>query len=415
MTSYPITLTRKELYDKVWSQPVHTLAKEYGISDVGLKKICRRRDIPTPGLGYWAKVAHGKAVRRTPLPPAKPEQSNVIVIHGSSEYGPPHVSTEAEADWVEREGQPEYRVTANFTDEYRHVLVLATAKRLRKEKNEGWLVAPHGCLAVRVSRAQLARALSILDALLIACEARGWEVAAAMPPPRRRPRSDTFWYPSQGQWTSDMPKERPAETGMIIRKQFVSFAVTESGRDAPPTPADIRAWRKQYPYGTGGPPPRLVPAGDLLLEIHSHPWVTTRRNFRDTEKKRLEDQLNAVIVGFVRMAAGLRSHALKEALERRQQARAARRRREEERRRQELERNIAHFQKGMERWQWRQTAKEFLRMVRTEARRRSLDTEAIDEWLEWADAYIDERGLEGFFDKWRLSDGGASPDAKSRH
>src|SRR4029450_4509887 len=72
MTSRPIRLTRKELYDKVWSQPVHTLAKEYGISDVGLKKICKRRDIPTPGLGYWAKVAHGKTVRRTPLPPAKP-------------------------------------------------------------------------------------------------------------------------------------------------------------------------------------------------------------------------------------------------------------------------------------------------------------------------------------------------------
>jgi hypothetical protein len=152
----------------------------------------------------------------------------------------------------------------------------------------------------------------------------------------------------------------------------------------------------------------------LLLEIHSHPWVTTRRKFRDTEKKPLEDQLNAVIVGFVRMAAGLRSHALKEALERRQEAQAARRRREEERRRQELERNIAHFQKGMERWKWRQTAKEFLRMVRTEARRRSLDKEALHEWVAWADAYIDQRGLEGFFDKWRLSDAGASPDAKSR-
>ena len=142
--------------------------------------------------------------------------------------------------------------------------------------------------------------------------------------------------------------------------------------------------------------------------------MTTRRNFRDTEKKRLEDQLNAVIVGFVRMAAGLRSHALKEALEQREQARAARRRREEERRRQELERNIAHLQKGMERWQWRQTAKEFLRMARTEARRRSLDKEAIDEWLAWADAYVDQRGLDGFFDKWQRSEAGASSDAKTR-
>jgi len=103
MASHPITLTRKELYEKVWSQPVHTLAKEYGISDVGLKKTYKRRDIPTPGLGDWAKLAHGKTVRRIPLPPVKPEQSDVIVIHGSSEYGTPHVSSEAEADWVERE------------------------------------------------------------------------------------------------------------------------------------------------------------------------------------------------------------------------------------------------------------------------------------------------------------------------
>jgi hypothetical protein len=211
-----------------------------------------------------------------------------------------------------------------------------------------------------------------------------------------------------------MPKERPAETGVIIRKQFVSFALSESGQQAPPTPADIRAWRKQYPYGTGGPPPRLVPAGELLLEIHSHPWVTTRRNFRDTEKKRLEDQLNAIIVGFVRMAAGLRAHAIKRAIERRQKARAERRRREEERRRQELERNIAHLQKGMERWQWRQSAKEFLQMVRTEARRRSLDKERIEEWLAWADAYIDQRGLEGFFDRWRLSEAESSPNARTR-
>ena len=53
-------------------------------------------------------------------------------------------------------------------------------------------------------------------------------------------------------------------------------------------------------------------------------------------------------------------------------------------------------------------------MIRTEARRRSLDKEAMREWLAWADAYIDERGLEGFFDRWRLSETGLSPDPKTR-
>src|SRR2546428_22502 len=115
----------------------------------------------------------------------------------------------------------EHRVTANLTGEYRHALVLATAERLKKEKGDGWLVPPHGYLDVRVSRAQLPRALAILDALLIACEARGWEVAAALPVPKRRTTVGTFLYSATGNWTYEMPKERRAEPGVIIRKQFV--------------------------------------------------------------------------------------------------------------------------------------------------------------------------------------------------
>ncbi len=35
-----IKLTRKELYDLVWSAPFTTLSKKYLISDVGLRKMC---------------------------------------------------------------------------------------------------------------------------------------------------------------------------------------------------------------------------------------------------------------------------------------------------------------------------------------------------------------------------------------
>jgi hypothetical protein len=43
-----VTLTRKALYDRVWAEPVDTFAKEYGLSNVGLGKACRRHDIPVP-------------------------------------------------------------------------------------------------------------------------------------------------------------------------------------------------------------------------------------------------------------------------------------------------------------------------------------------------------------------------------
>jgi hypothetical protein len=59
------------LYRKVWEVPLQRLAPEYGISDVALKKICKKMNIPTPPRGYWAKVQNGQRVPVTPLPKAK--------------------------------------------------------------------------------------------------------------------------------------------------------------------------------------------------------------------------------------------------------------------------------------------------------------------------------------------------------
>jgi hypothetical protein len=44
-------MKRTELYDLVWSKPMIHLAKEFGLSDVGLRKNCKKHDIPTPPLG----------------------------------------------------------------------------------------------------------------------------------------------------------------------------------------------------------------------------------------------------------------------------------------------------------------------------------------------------------------------------
>jgi len=59
------TLARQELYDLVWSTPMTKLAESFGISDVGLAKICDRHRVPTPPRGYWAKKVAGKKVKQT--------------------------------------------------------------------------------------------------------------------------------------------------------------------------------------------------------------------------------------------------------------------------------------------------------------------------------------------------------------
>jgi len=50
---------REELYELAWSKPFTELAKEYDISDVGLRKTCKKLEIPVPRVGYWAKIRSG--------------------------------------------------------------------------------------------------------------------------------------------------------------------------------------------------------------------------------------------------------------------------------------------------------------------------------------------------------------------
>ena len=60
---------REELYKQVWSVPMREFASAYGVSESGLRKACTRLQIPTPGLGYWAKKAANQPVEpRPPLP-----------------------------------------------------------------------------------------------------------------------------------------------------------------------------------------------------------------------------------------------------------------------------------------------------------------------------------------------------------
>jgi hypothetical protein len=73
-------LSRAELYELIWSSPVSTVSVKYGISDVGLAKACKRANIPLPERGYWAKLAAGQTVQRTPLEAANSPVQEEIVL-----------------------------------------------------------------------------------------------------------------------------------------------------------------------------------------------------------------------------------------------------------------------------------------------------------------------------------------------
>jgi hypothetical protein len=75
-------LTRQQLYDLVWSEPLRTLALRLKISDVALKKHCARERIPAPERGYWNKRQAGKKTNQVALPPRPPGMNDEILIGG---------------------------------------------------------------------------------------------------------------------------------------------------------------------------------------------------------------------------------------------------------------------------------------------------------------------------------------------
>lgn len=76
----PIALSRKELYRRVWSEPLGTVARGVGLSGSALAKICNRLLVPYPTRGYWVKVAAGQKPPREPLPAAPEKASNDVVF-----------------------------------------------------------------------------------------------------------------------------------------------------------------------------------------------------------------------------------------------------------------------------------------------------------------------------------------------
>lgn len=49
------------------THPIREVAKELGVSDVALGKLCRRLRAPKPPRAYWARVQAGQIVTKPPL------------------------------------------------------------------------------------------------------------------------------------------------------------------------------------------------------------------------------------------------------------------------------------------------------------------------------------------------------------
>jgi hypothetical protein len=257
MSDKELRLTREDLYQKVWSKPAILLAKDLGISDVTIAKICKKLNIPKPYSGYWRQVDVGNGGQLPPLPEIQQGVPKDVVIYPNRaklQDQSPELLAKIES---ERHLANHIVIAQNLRNP--HPLVNRTKQILEKTRPRlgGFLDNPRyqQCLDVWVSRITLNRALRILDALLKALEERGHSI--------------------------EISNQDSSPTVFVIQGQKVKVRLVEK-------------------------------TGDKLTFIIDEWWSDgCRQKWSDTARKTLEDQLNDIMIGVFTAAEGLRQRAIR--------------------------------------------------------------------------------------------------------
>lgn len=400
----PLTVSREDLYELVWSKPMRELAKDFGISDVGLAKRCRRLGIPVPGRGYWARLDAGQQPYRPKLSPRDPERfdDEALTAVPSQDRSEGDQGSESEAAIAQRD-DVWLQEKLNFEELPENAIEVPTAtrkwdptiaqcrdgleeaaKKLRAskkaaEKAEKWpewrkrtqwdeegyewrhvkdrgqrLSDTHKAVCFRVSLGTYKRALSIVNALALAAPARGFTV-----------RED----------------EKEGRIVFAGHDAEVQLRVTEplESKTRPVTRYDGKVEQEKYYVPTG----RLRIAlqigygeGPIVEDKGSHP---------------LESQLNRVFSRIYRQVVKAwreeRRHQkfhreLEE--EARQRAEAARIREERERAIAEARMRRRRLASEANRWMQANRIRDYVAHIRARASDRTGANVKLSEWIEWA-------------------------------
>jgi len=175
--------TRKQLYDLVWSKPLSHLAKAYNISDNGLRKICKKHNIPLPKMGHWKKIQYGKKVEVILLPKVDNEKEVQIALNEREAEGKEeHILSKLAR--ISKEIETEYPNFIEVTEQLvkPDVLVREARKELRTKKASNWrnhkecIYTSIGILSISVEKQNVLRILCIADTLIKLLRKRGHEI-----------------------------------------------------------------------------------------------------------------------------------------------------------------------------------------------------------------------------------------------
>jgi len=288
---------REELYEEVWATPMKLLATKYGLSDVGLAKVCHRLAIPVPGRGYWEKKKAGHEVIKAPLLSLKEEFSVPKPMPRPELIKLSDIATELEINQIERLVQTPHDELVRRGC-LSHPLIIETRSILKEAMPDDRKVLRTRndlCLDIRVSKSGLEPGLRCMAKFIRVIETAGFNVSV------------------KNHWGR--------QTVATIHGQQIRFALLEK-IDRIDLPLNTNENRDDMIVIFRHRPVRFEPAGTFRIQALES-CGRSRLEWADKGTKTLEEQFPRILATFIRMALKDRAKAEQRAAEEREQQREA--------------------------------------------------------------------------------------------
>ncbi|MBD0831827.1 hypothetical protein [Aestuariibaculum sediminum] len=346
------SLSRKELYDLVWSKPVYKILDEYSITHSLFKKICKANDIPLPINGYWQKLRHKKKVDKIELPETNKQYSLIKLFVSPDENDPDSFRGLSQFSLLVRNIKNDKTLPLKVPEKLVNpdAIIRRTKDYYKRRKSDDYRhqtkMPKEGVFSVDVSKGIEGRTYRFADALIKLFRKRGHDIKIL---------TNQQYYNENG-------------TKMFVFGERYSIRIRES---------NIRVM-EQHPKFSWKEA-KYYPSGKLTLKLDDFYGYT----WSDSKTKLLEDKL-AEILAFMELRA---KKDIQEEIERKiRQAERERLRKIEEEQKQRRDKELRAFKAVINHssgWQKSMDLRNYIKAVEQNAIENNKLTPELKTWLKW--------------------------------
>lgn len=337
------TITREEFYNLVWTKPVSHVAKEYGYSDMGIRKICKKHNIPLPKLGYWSKLKYNKDVIKTKLPK---QDSNPVIDIGKKKiefYRKTELNKELELLLKEVTG-PELGVSKKLPKPHKYIIATKKYQKdldIRRKKGDWRMeVDSTNALSINVSDKLFSRALRFMDTLMKFIEIREHNISIVN-----------------------------KSTIIGVKNQTYNIRLTEKNKRVKRITSN--SWRETD----------LVPTGNLSLKLDD---IYPIKDWSDSKAKPIEDKLVDILEWIELRAKKDEEEDIKNEIRRKNQEKIRLEEQELQNLRDNELKSFGNLLDSASRWHKAQSIRNYIKEFEDYLVKSNNMNEKKNEWIKWA-------------------------------